>query len=710
MTAGLASVGFERVPTITMCGIAGFWNTKPGSASELKAIACQMAERLVHRGPDDAGVWMDPAVGLALSFRRLAIFDVSPSGHQPMVSRSGRYVIVFNGEVYNFHELRKELESHGHVFRSQSDTEVILAAVTQWGLEPAVARFVGMFAFALWDRQHRNLHLVRDRLGIKPLYYGWTAATFFFASEPRALRAYPGWTPEINRDALALHMRYSYIPQPHSIYRGIYKLPPGCIWTIHSGGPRGSGTPRPYWSAKEVAEGGAQSPLRCSHPELIERLDHLLRDAVRLRMRADVPLGAFLSGGVDSSTVAALMQAQSGRPIKTYTIGFHENEYDEARYASLVARHLGTTHTEFYVTPRETLAVIPKLPALYDEPFSDSSQIPTHLVSCLARREVTVSLSGDGGDEVFGGYNRYFWFRRMWRVIEGTPAAWRGFAAWGLQRLPPRFWNRLFSTVDPLVPARLRVRLPGDKIHKLANLLGSRRPEELYLRLVSQWFSPDAVVLGANHAPHVLSEPSLWPKLSDFTRLMMYLDLVSYLPDDILTKVDRASMGVGLEARVPLLDHRVVEFSSRLPLNLKVNKGVGKRILRQVLERYLPPEMMERPKMGFGVPVGKWLCGPLREWAEDLLDLGRLKREGYLRPEPIRQLWAEHLAGHRDWQYSLWPVLMFEAWLEHWGAPGWARAESQGAGLCACTLPPEAGSDRQYGSPLPSETGNLCAS
>ncbi len=651
-----------------MCGIAGLWDSSKTSGPELRTIASQMADRLAHRGPDDAGVWVDAAAGLALGFRRLAILDLSPTGHQPMLSRCGRYVIVFNGEVYNFAELRANLEAKGHVIRGQSDTEVILAAISEWGLEAAVQKFVGMFALALWDRRQRTLHLVRDRLGIKPLYYGRAGKTFLFGSELKALRVCPDWKPEINRDALALQMRYGYIPQPYSIYKGIYKLPPGCILTLraNSFAENGHDTPRPYWSAKEVAHNGAASPLDGPESEVVEQLDALLREAVRLRMRADVPLGAFLSGGIDSSTVVALMQAQSSRPVKTYTIGFYENEYDEARQARAVATHLGTDHTEFYLTPEETLAVIPKLPVLFDEPFSDSSQIPTYLVSWLARREVTVNLSGDGGDELFGGYNRYFWSRRVNRMLAWIPRPLRRAVAWSLHRFSPEEWDRIFAWINPLVAPHRRVRLPGDKVYKFSGLLETEGLEQFYRRLVSQWTSPESIVPEAQEAQHLLNDRSQWPSLPDSIQMMMFLDLVSYLPDDILTKVDRASMGVSLEARVPLLDHRVVEFTSRLPLHMKVKNGGGKWALRQVLQRYVPARLVERPKMGFGVPVGKWLRGPLRQWAEDLLGENRLRREGYLRSEPIRQIWAEHLTGRRNWEQRLWPVLMFQAWQEQW--------------------------------------------
>jgi asparagine synthase (glutamine-hydrolysing) len=650
-----------------MCGIAGFVNLFPGAgAEELRATVAAMATTLVHRGPDDAGVWVDPAAGVALGFRRLAILDLSPGGHQPMASASGRYVIVFNGEVYNFAELRQELEATGvaPVFRGRSDTEVILAAVEAWGLEPAVQRFVGMFAFALWDRAERRLHLVRDRLGVKPLYYGRCCGAYLFASELKALRPFPGFQPEVDRDALALLLRHNYIPGPHTIWKGVSRLVPGSILTLTAEGPA---APVPYWSARALAEAGAADPFRGTEAEAVERLDALLRDAVRLRLVADVPLGVFLSGGVDSSVVTALMQAQSSRPVKTFTIGFHEGGYDEAGYAREVARHLGTEHTELYVTAAEARDVIPRLPALYDEPFSDPSQIPTYLVAALARRHVTVALSGDGGDELFAGYNRYALGRRLWRSVGWMPRRMRAAAARALTLLSPAAWDAVLGPVRPVLPAPARVGNPGDRIAKLAGVLVADGPDELYRRLISHWKEPAALVPGSTEPPTALTDRRQWARLPEFTQRMAYLDLVTYLPDDILVKVDRASMGVSLEAREPLLDHRLVEFAWRLPTSLKVRRGRGKWVLRQVLFRYVPPRLIERPKTGFGIPLEAWLRGPLRDWAEALLDERRLKTEGFFDPAPVRAKWQEHLAGRRNWHYYLWSILMFQAWREHWG-------------------------------------------
>ena len=624
-----------------------------------------MTDTLVHRGPDDGGVWEDIRAGIALGNRRLAIVDLSPEGHQPMRSASGRYVLAFNGEIYNFWMLREELEGRGHPFRGHSDTEVMLAAFTEWGIEGALERFNGMFAFALWDREERSLHLARDRMGEKPLYYGRMGDVLLFGSELKALRAHPRFKGEVSRNALALYLRHNYIPAPYTIYEGIRKLPPGTRLTIDEAG--NAPGPVPYWSAKEAAERGVANPFGGSEAEAVDELDGLLRDSIGMRMIADVPLGAFLSGGIDSSTVVALMQAQSDRPVKTFSIGFYEDEYSEADYAKEVARHLGTDHTELYVTPEEAMSVIPKLPTLYDEPFSDSSQIPTYLVSELARRHVTVSLSGDGGDELFAGYNRYFWGRSIWHKIGWVPPALRGAAAGALTAVSPQGWDRIFKRLGPVLPGKVRQRMPGDRLHKLAGVLSVKSPEAMYMSLVSLWQRPDFIVVGGSEPPTTLTDPGRWAELPDFTQRMMYLDTVTYLPDDILVKVDRASMGVSLEGRIPFLDHRLVEFAWRVPLGMKIKDGKGKWLLRQVLNRYVPKKLIERPKMGFGVPIDAWLRGPLREWAEDLLNERRLSGEGFFDPYPIREKWSEHLSGRRNWQYQLWDVLMFEAWLEENG-------------------------------------------
>jgi asparagine synthase (glutamine-hydrolysing) len=642
-----------------MCGIAGFWQSN-GTPDHPFEVLNRMGAALAHRGPDDSGVFFDDVPGIGMAFRRLSIIDLSPEGHQPMVSASGRYVIVFNGEVYNFEEIRSELGSRP--WRGHSDTEVMLGAFEKWGVEASVRRFVGMFAFALYDRLERRVHLVRDRLGIKPLYYGTVQSAFVFASELKAIRQWPDFADEIDRDALALYMRHNYVPSPHCIYKGLHKLQPGCILTLHSA----TGAPqiRRYWSAEEVASRGLQSPLRIGDQETVEELHELLLQAVRLRMISDVPLGAFLSGGVDSSTVVALMQAQSPRPVKTFTIGFREDGYNEAVEAKKVAEHLGTDHTELYLAPQDALDVVPMLPSMYDEPFADSSQIPTYLVSKLARRSVTVSLSGDGGDELFGGYNRYYLTRRIWSLLRLLPAALQKAASSLLRALPPERIDAAFRLLHPLFPRRLTPAAPGDKVHKLAALfsLSLQNPQELYHRALSHWHDPSHVVINSceqsavRHTIDALS-PSL-----EIEDVMMVTDLLNYLPDDILTKVDRASMAVSLEARVPLLDHRVVEFAWKLPRSFKIRDGVTKWVLRQILYKYVPQDLIERPKMGFGVPIDRWLRGPLLDWAEDLLSEKNLAGHGFFNVEPIREKWREHLSASRNWQYLLWDVLVFQGW------------------------------------------------
>lgn len=648
-----------------MCGLAGLWAPIPGAGGGgLEAVARSMAATLAHRGPDDAGVWADEQAGIAVAHRRLAVLDLSDAGHQPMISASGRHVLVFNGEIYNHLTLRRELERLGGApaWRGHADGETLLAAIEAWGVENTLQATVGMFALALWDRHTRSLTLARDRLGEKPLYYGWVKGVFLFGSELKALRAWPGFSAEIDRNALALYLRHNCIPAPYTIYRGLRKLPPGTWLTLSAGAL--DVQPVTYWSANEVAERGQADPFRGTDDEAAEELERLLRHAVAGQMVADVPVGAFLSGGIDSSTVAALMQAQSGRPVRTFTIGFAEGAYDEAPQARAVAAHLGTEHTELRLGPSEVLGVIPSLPRLYDEPFADSSQIPTFLVCRLARGQVTVSLSGDGGDELFGGYNRHFWVARLWRRLRHVPRPLRSVLAAFLQALPPAAWDDLFTHLVRLLPRAARQRNPGDKLHKLAEVMAAQGPEAIYLALVSHWKQPEKVVCGAIEPPTRVTDRSGWARLNDFESRMMFLDLVTYLPDDILTKVDRASMAVGLESRVPLLDHRVVEFAWRLPLSMKIRDGEGKWLLRRVLHRHVPQELVDRPKMGFGIPLGDWLRGSLREWAEALLDETRLKDEGIFLPGPIRTLWAEHISGRRNRAYHLWDVLMFQAWLE----------------------------------------------
>ncbi len=598
-----------------------------------------MTEALHHRGPDAGDVFVDAAAGLALGHRRLSIVDLTPNGAQPMVSSCGRFVISYNGEVYNADELRPGLEAAGRRFRGHCDTEVIVEGAAVWGVEATVRRLIGMFAMALWDRRDRVLYLVRDRLGIKPLYWADFDGSVVFGSELKALRADDGWTPELDRNALASFLRLGYVPAPHAIYRGAHQLPPGAILAA-----RETGDPviEPYWSLADIARDGQAARLDVSEDEAADRLDALLRDAVGRRMVADVPLGAFLSGGIDSSTVVALMQAQSTRPVRSFSIGFRERGFDEAGHAAAVARHLGTDHTELYVEPEHAMSVIPRLATMYDEPFADSSQIPTFLVSEMTRRHVTVALSGDGGDELFAGYTRYFRGQTLWRMIDNMPRAARELAAAGVRAVSPSAWTALGA----VIPERRRPTQFGDKMHKLAGVLaGDAEASAFYRQVVSQWVDPAQIVIGGVEPKGVLEDPRIKDIVPDFVERMQYLDTLTYLPDDILTKVDRASMAVALEARVPLLDHRVVAFAWSLPPAMKAGDGMGKRLLRRVLHRYVPPALVDRPKMGFGVPIQDWLRGPLRDWAAPLLDERRLAAEGIFRPEPIARRWREHLSG-----------------------------------------------------------------
>jgi asparagine synthase (glutamine-hydrolysing) len=640
-----------------MCGIAGIWRRRGGDAG---VTAERMSLRLVHRGPDDSGVWHDPAVGVALGFRRLAIIDTSPAGHQPMSSASGRYTMIFNGEAYNFASIRQELElsNNAPAWRGHSDTEVLLAAFEAWGLEAAVQRVAGMFAFALWDAGERRLHLVRDRMGVKPLYFAPAANAFLFGSELKAMTVAEEFPRAINRDALALYMRYGYVPAPYTIYENVWKVRPGTIVTIDGSGAYNE---REYWTLRDVVERATADRFTGTDGDAVDELQRIASESVKLRMISDVPLGVFLSGGVDSSLVASLMQAQSGAPVKTFTIGFREAEYDEARYAAAVARHLGTEHTELYVTPSDAMDVIPQLPAMYDEPFADSSQIPTYLVSRLARQKVTVSLSGDGGDEFFGGYHRYFLGRKVWDKVERIPRITRPLAGAAMRAVSVGTWNSLLSPQRRFVPRMLRRERAGERIHKLARAMTSRNPDWLYYEVVSQWSN---VVEGARELPVGITTPQSWPRIDDYTERMMFFDQISYLTDDILVKVDRASMAVSLEAREPLLDHRLLEFAWRLPLGMKLRDGKGKWILKKLLSRYVPESLIERPKMGFGLPIDHWLRGPLRDWAESLLSERRLGQEGFFDVAAVRAKWSDHLAGRGEWQMYVWTVLMFQAWLD----------------------------------------------
>jgi asparagine synthase (glutamine-hydrolysing) len=639
-----------------MCGIAGVLNPAAGSREALERGAAAMADSLAHRGPDDNGLWGDAEAGVAITHRRLSIVDLSPAGHQPMTSADGRFVITYNGEVYNFQELRAELEARGVSFRGHSDTEVMLEAFSAYGITATIKRLIGMFALGIWDRKERTLTLVRDRLGIKPLYWAKFNGLFLFGSELKSLRAYPGWEPRIDRSAVAAFMRLNYVPAPHTIYQGVHMLEPGSILTLSA-----NGEPRieKYWDARDVARNGLANPLHGSDIELTDQLETLLQDAVRRRMVADVPVGAFLSGGVDSSTVAALMQTANAGPVRTYSIGFDLPSYNEAGYAAAVAKHLDTEHTEMIVSPQQALDVIPKLPDFYDEPFADSSQIPTFLVSQMTCQHVTVALSGDGGDELFAGYNRHQFAATYWPKLQLAPAPLRRLLAMVLTSLSADQWTRLLSfAFSHNAPSQA-----GDKIYKLAAVLKLGDETAMYRHLVSHW-NPAELMPGVAEAGGATWDDAL---NGGFVERMQLADIQTYLPDDILTKVDRASMAVALEARVPLLDHRVVEFSWRLPRDMKMRGGTTKWLLREVLYRHVPRELIERPKMGFSIPLGEWLRGPLRDWAENLLSEQRLREAGLLDVQQVRACWQDHLSGRHNRQYELWNVLMLEAWRERWG-------------------------------------------
>ena len=622
-----------------------------------------MADTLVHRGPDDSGTWVDSEVGVAFSHRRLSIIDVSDAGHQPMVSEDGRYVITYNGEIYNFQELRHQLEKLGHKFRGRSDTEVMLVSFIEWGVNSSLDRFNGMFAFALWDRKNRYLWLARDRIGEKPLYYGVQNSTFFFSSELKAIRAHPEFKPSIDRDALVSYMRFSYIPAPHSIYKGMKKLLPGHFLCLKSPASE-MDRPQSYWSLENAYQIGIREEFQGSENEAADELESRLKETVKSRMVSDVPLGAFLSGGIDSSTVVALMQSQSDRPVNTFTIGFHEQEFNEAVYAKKVAKYLGANHTEMYLSPQEAMDVIPKLPEIYDEPFADSSQIPTHLISVLARQYVTVALSGDGGDELFAGYNRYLQAEKHWRFISSVPRNVRRLVSATMMSVSENFIEKVYNRFEFLIPSGSRISLPAEKYHKVANVISMSGLHEVYKRLVSIIYMPERYVCHGNEPVSLLDDKDLWNHSVEYISTMQKLDLLTYLPDDLLAKVDRASMAVSLETRVPFLDHNIVEFVMTLPMKLKLHNGQSKRLLREVLYCYLPKELIDRPKMGFSIPIGRWLRGSLQDWASSLINENRLRSEGYLRSEQVLKMWDDHVKGRGGWDHQLWNILMFQAWLE----------------------------------------------
>jgi asparagine synthase (glutamine-hydrolysing) len=644
-----------------VCGFIGFLGGH-FSQDDASVILQKMADSILHRGPDNSGVWFEANAQIGLGHRRLSILDLSPAGHQPMVSSTGRFVIAFNGEIYNHEKLRKELQAdHSIHWRGRSDTETLLAGFETWGIQSTIERTVGMFAFAVWDKETRRLTLGRDRLGEKPVYYGWQQNSFIFGSELKALKLHPFFNARVNRNALTLLMRHNTIPAPYCIWEGTHKLMPGCLLSISLEKPE----PQiiTYWSGKYAIETNLSTPFVGSPEDAVNALESVLSDSIDMQMVADVPVGAFLSGGIDSSTVVALMQARSNRPVRTFSIGYNEEQYNEAHYAKAIAQHLGTEHTELYLNPSDALNVIPKLGTLYDEPFADSSQIPTFLVAQLAKQQVTVSLSGDGGDELFCGYNRYLMVRHLWRLLSKLPLSIRQTMSSGILMVSPDKWNKFSKHFIKILPKQLVLINMGEKLHKGAAALSAQCIRQLYCNIVSHWQEPSKLVLYAQEPPTLLTNIQEQPQTNNDIEYMMALDMLTYLPDDILTKVDRAAMAVSLETRVPFLDHRVVEFAWSLPLEYKLRNGVGKWALREVLYKHVPKQLIERPKMGFGVPISSWLQGPLRSWAEDLLSDARLHEENFFDPIMVQRKWKEHVSGRCNWQYLLWDVLIFQAWL-----------------------------------------------
>lgn len=639
-----------------MCGLTGFFNSRE-TADRMTSIISAMTDRITHRGPDGSGIWCSHEDTIALGHRRLAIIDLTASGHQPMHSQHDRYVIVFNGEIYNYLDLKKQLQSKQYTFSGRSDTEVILALILEYGLESTLQKLTGMFAFALWDKQDKILHLARDRVGEKPLYYGFVNDTFVFGSELKAIRTYPDFQNKIARTSIALFMQYGYVPAPHSIYDNVHKLTPGTYLTVSKATIHAKPTPKVYWSATQVAECGLANPLHVTDVEAIHQTEQLLNTIIKSQMISDVPIGAFLSGGIDSSLVAALMQINSNQPVKTFTIGFDIETHNEANYAKAIAQHLKTDHTELYINAQHAIDVIPKLPTIYDEPFADSSAIPTFLIAQLTSQQVRVCLSGDGGDELFGGYNRYRLGQSIWKKMALCP-------------YPLRLAiQKLLLSVSPArihhILKHLNIPMVGDKLHKFATVIAAKSPEQLYQHFISQWSNPHDLVL--SHPGDPASTSILLHQLEGmhFIEKMMITDTLSYLPDDIMVKVDRAGMANGLENRAPFLNHQLIEFMWQLPLNMKVRNRTTKWLLRQVLAKHVPQHLFDRPKMGFGVPLDIWLRGPLRGWADSLLNKQHIEEQGFLRPDLIVTKWQEHVSGKRNWQYQLWTVLMFQAWMEN---------------------------------------------
>ena len=649
-----------------MCGINGFFHRN--TLENARAAVLQMNRAIQHRGPDASDIWQDNQLNLFLGHCRLAIQDISDAGSQPMHSVSGRFVIVFNGEIYNHLVLRDELNSQqlSPNWRGHSDTETLLACFTAWGVSKTLQKLVGMFAIALWDREQNLLTLARDRLGEKPLYWGWQGENLYFSSELKALKANTFFKTEVDRNSIPLLLRHNCIPAPYSIYKDIYKLKPGHYVQIALSNLTQACKAKPilYWSFNNIVEAGLKEQFEGTPTQAVDSLEKALLTSIDDQMLSDVPLGAFLSGGVDSSTIVALMQTQSSTPIRTFTIGFDDERYNEAIHAKAVAKHLGTDHTELYIQTSDALDIIPKLPDIYSEPFSDSSQIPTFLVSKLASQHVKVALSGDGGDELFGGYNRYLMAQNIWQQSRKFPKKARKLISHVLRTFPSKSWDTVFENLTPVLPKPLRIRTPGDKVYKLAEVLTTDDKHEYYQKLTSHWQQPNDIVINGSEPATLINTPSAWPKTDNFQHAMMAIDAQTYMTDDILVKVDRAAMANSLETRVPMLDHRIVELAWKMPLDYKIRNGEGKWLLKQVLFRHVPQQLIERPKMGFAIPLHDWLRTSLRDWAESLLDESILRQQGYFKPEPIRKMWLEHLSGKYNHQNQLWDILMFQAWLE----------------------------------------------
>ena len=648
-----------------MCGIVGFYSK---SLSTFNNVILKMNLAISHRGPDSSGTWNDKNSGIVLGHQRLSIIDLSEAGNQPMQSNSGRFVLTYNGEIYNHLEIRNELEKNNFnsKWRGNSDTETLLEAIAFWGIEATLKKTVGMFAFGVWDKKNRYLTLVKDRMGEKPLYFGWQGEgvnkVFLFASELKALKVHPGFVGEINRDSIALQLRHNCIPAPYSIYKNIYKLLPGHYLQLNENDFKKSLLPsqKPYWSATKCAIDGNNNQLKTSALNIQKDLETHLKFTVKQQMISDVPLGAFLSGGIDSSTIVALMQSQSNHPIKTFTIGFNQSDYSEAQHAKKIAKHLGADHTELYISPKTAMDVIPKLPKMYCEPFSDSSQIPTFLVSQLAKHKVKVVLSGDGGDELFCGYNRYVISKKFWKIFRLMPLSFRKFIAHQIQSISPKNLTK----ISKFLPGSNQYYFFGDKMHKGANVLKAKSIYDVYYMLCSHWQNPDEVVINSKEPGTLLTE--FKPMLAglDSQQQMMALDMITYLPNDILVKVDRAAMASSIETRVPFLNHKLIEYVWKIPQSLKLRNNDGKWILKQILNQYIPKNLTERPKIGFSIPLANWLRGPLKDWAENLLNEKKLQQEGFFNPKLIRDKWEEHLSSKRNWEHDLWDVLMFQAWID----------------------------------------------